>query len=99
MANLLAGRFIDWMGTKKGYPLGNRRMVGRRMSPWVCGVATEATLGIHDAAGLVKATGDVAMTIATVSVYFFLAARTILALGEAGNFPQPSGDCRILPQA
>ena len=27
------------------------------------------------------------MTIATVSMYCFLAARCILALGEAGNFP------------
>ena len=27
------------------------------------------------------------MILATVSMYFFLAARCILALGEAGNFP------------
>lgn len=52
-----------------------------------CGWATENYLGLHNAHELLEATGDVAMTIATVSVYFFLAARTILALGEAGNFP------------
>ncbi|MCX4284750.1 MULTISPECIES: MFS transporter [Duncaniella] len=87
VANLLAGRFIDWMGTKKGYLWAIGVWSAGACLHAVCGVATEATLGIHDAAGLVKATGDVAMTIATVSVYFFLAARTILALGEAGNFP------------
>ena len=34
-----------------------------------------------------SATGDVVVTLATVSTYFFLAARCVLALGEAGNFP------------
>lgn len=33
------------------------------------------------------ATGDVVVTIATISMYCFLAARCVLALGEAGNFP------------
>ena len=36
---------------------------------------------------LIAATGDVVVILATVSMYFFLAARCILALGEAGNFP------------
>ena len=34
-----------------------------------------------------SATGDVAVIIATISMYCFLAARCVLALGEAGNFP------------
>ena len=33
------------------------------------------------------ATGDLVVTIATISMYCFLAARCVLALGEAGNFP------------
>lgn len=33
------------------------------------------------------ATGDVVVVIATISMYCFLAARCVLALGEAGNFP------------
>ena len=33
------------------------------------------------------ATGYVVVVLATVSMYCFLAARCILALGEAGNFP------------
>ncbi len=87
VANLLAGRFVDWMGTKKGYLWAIGVWSAGACLHAACGWATEVTLGLHDAAGLVKATGDLAMTIATVSVYFFLAARTILALGEAGNFP------------
>ena len=49
----------------------------------VCGVVTEAQVGLHSAAELAGATGDVVVTIATVSMYCFLDARCILALGEA----------------
>lgn len=87
VANLIAGRFIDWMGTKKGYLWAIGVWSAGACLHALCGVATELSLGIDDAAGLVRATGDVAITIATVSVYFFIGARTILALGEAGNFP------------
>ena len=87
VANLLAGRFIDWMGTKKGYLWAIGVWSAGACLHAVCGIATEHWLGMHDATELLQATGDVAITIATVSVYFFLAARTILALGEAGNFP------------
>ncbi|MDE6466855.1 MAG: MFS transporter, partial [Duncaniella sp.] len=87
VANLLAGRFIDWMGTKKGYLWAIGVWSAGACLHAACGIATEATLGLSDATALVRATGDMAITIATVSVYFFLAARTILALGEAGNFP------------
>lgn len=87
VANLLAGRFIDWMGTKKGYLWAIGVWSAGACLHAVCGIATEGYLGLDSAAGLVQATGDIAVTIATVSVYFFLVARTILALGEAGNFP------------
>lgn len=52
-----------------------------------CGIATEHYVGMNSAAELIAATGDVVVILATVSMYFFLAARCILALGEAGNFP------------
>lgn len=87
VANLLAGRFIDWMGTKKGYLWAIGVWSAGACLHAVCGIATEGYLGLDSTAGLVQATGDLAVTIATVSVYFFLVARTILALGEAGNFP------------
>ena len=87
VANLLAGRFIDWMGTKKGYLWAIGVWSAGACLHAACGIATESYLGLHDTAELLGATGDVAVMIATVSVYFFLMARTILALGEAGNFP------------
>lgn len=87
VANLIAGRFIDWMGTKKGYLWAIGVWSAGACLHAACGWATEHTVGMHDANELLAATGDLALTIATVSVYFFLAARTILALGEAGNFP------------
>jgi len=84
---LFAGRFIDWMGTKKGYLWSiGIWSVGACLHAF-CGVATEHYVGLHSAAELMSATGDVVVILATVSTYFFLAARCILALGEAGNFP------------
>ncbi|MDE5786085.1 MAG: MFS transporter [Duncaniella sp.] len=87
VANLLAGRFIDWMGTKKGYLWAIGVWSAGACLHAACGVATEHCVGLHDAAELVQASSGLALTIATVSVYFFIGARTILALGEAGNFP------------
>ena len=87
IANLFAGRFIDWMGTKKGYLWAIFVWSAGACLHAECGWATEHWVGVHDSHALLQATGDVALAIATVSVYFFIAARTILALGEAGNFP------------
>ena len=36
---------------------------------------------------MISATGAVASTIAITSVYYFIAARIVLGIGEAGNFP------------
>lgn len=49
---LFAGRFIDWMGTKKGYlwAIGVWSM-GACMHA-LCGIATEAWVGLPDAAAL-----------------------------------------------
>ncbi len=86
-AMLFAGRFIDWMGTKKGFIWAIVVWsVGACMHAF-CGVFTEAYVGMSSAAELTKATGDIAVTIATISMYAFLAARCVLAIGEAGNFP------------
>jgi len=84
---LFAGRFIDWMGTKKGFLWAiGVWSVGACMHA-LCGVITEQYVGLSSAAELAQATGDVAVVIATVSMYCFIAARTVLAIGEAGNFP------------
>ncbi len=87
IANLFAGRFIDWMGTKKGYLWAIFIWSAGACLHAVCGWATEHTVGLHDAAEMVGATGAVASTIAITSVYYFIAARVVLGLGEAGNFP------------
>ena len=89
LANLFAGKFVDWMGTKKGYfwaiivwSIGAVMHAG-------CGMFTEGWLGgtFASKADLIQATGDAAVMISTVSMWAFLACRCILALGEAGNFP------------
>lgn len=87
VANLFAGRFIDWMGTKKGYiwTIGIWSL-GACLHA-LCGWATEHTLGLGSASELVGTTGALASSVAMVSVYFFMAARIVLAVGESGNFP------------
>lgn len=84
---LFAGRFIEWMGTKKGFLWAiGVWSVGACLHA-VCGLVTESFVGLHSAAELAAATGDVAVMIATISMWCFLIARGILALGESGNFP------------
>ena len=84
---LFAGRFVDWMGTKKGYLWAIGVWSAGACMHALCGIVTEQYVGMHSAAELIAATGDVVVVLATVSMYCFLAARCILALGEAGNFP------------
>ena len=87
IANLFAGRFIDWLGTKKGYLWAIFIWSLGACLHAVCGWATEHAVGIHDVNEMIAATGATAATIATISVYFFIAARIVLGVGEAGNFP------------
>ncbi len=87
IAMLFAGRFIDWMGTKKGFLWAiGVWSVGACLHA-LCGVITERYVGLSSAAELAQATGDVAVVISTISMYAFIVARIILAVGEAGNFP------------
>jgi ACS family hexuronate transporter-like MFS transporter len=84
---LFAGRFVDWMGSRKGFLWAiGVWSVGACMHA-LCGVVTESWVGLGSAAELAGAVGDVAVVIATVSMYCFIVARCVLALGEAGNFP------------
>ncbi len=89
VANLFAGKFVDWMGTKKGYLIA--------IFVWSTGAVLHAGCGwvamqvegydSIEALRLVKAGSDAAVAIATISVWLFLSCRFILAVGEAGNFP------------
>ena len=84
---VFAGRFVDWLGTKKGYlwAIGIWSL-GACMHAF-CGIVTEAVAGLGSAAELVRTTGDAVVLISTVSMYCFLVARSVLAIGESGNFP------------
>ena len=84
---LFAGRFVEWMGTKKGFLWAIGVWSFGACLHAVCGIVTEAYVGLGNKAELIAATGDTAVVIATVSMWSFLVARGVLALGEAGNFP------------
>ena len=89
VANLFAGRFVDWMGTKKGYLWAIVVWSLGAVLHAFCGIFTEGWMGgdFTSKEALIGATGDAALAIATLSMYAFLFCRCILALGEAGNFP------------
>ena len=90
VACLFAGKFVDWMGTKKGYLIAIGVWSLGAVMHAGCGVATTWFVdGIDSVEALraVEAGSNVALTISTVSVYLFLLCRGILALGESGNFP------------
>ena len=84
---LFAGRAVDWLGTKAGFMWSIGIWSAGACLHALCGVATELCVGLDDKTQLIAATGDMAVVIATVSMYFFLAARCVLAIGEAGYFP------------
>ena len=76
VACLFAGKFIDWMGTKKGYIIA--------ICVWSFGAIMHAACG--EVSGLIVAS-NTALALSTTSVYLFLLCRGVLALGESGNFP------------
>ncbi|HLP04645.1 MAG TPA: MFS transporter [Paludibacter sp.] len=84
---LFAGRFIDRLGTRKGYAWAIAVWSAAAMLHAVCGIATEWWTEIPNAAGLTNATGSVVATISLVSVVMFVIARILLAFGESANFP------------
>lgn len=88
IAMLFAGRFVDKVGTKKGYAWS--------IAVWslgagihaLCGVVTEQMTGLADSNALRMAQGaDIVGQIAMISVTAFIICRCVLAVGEAGNFP------------
>ena len=89
IACLFAGKFVDWMGTKKGYLIAIGVWSGGACLHAACGWATAAFsgLGSVEAMRAVEIGSQAATIVATISVYLFLLCRGILALGEAGNFP------------
>ena len=88
--NLFAGKFVDWMGTKKGYMWAIFIWSLAACLHAFCGWGTVQLVDGVDSVGAMRAieTGSaVALSVASVSVWLFLGCRCMLALGEAGNFP------------
>ncbi|MXN90075.1 MFS transporter [Flavobacterium sp. Sd200] len=89
---LFAGKFIDWLGTKKGFLWAiGIWSVGACLHAF-CGIAASGILtgnwfvsfsGSKEVLHTVK---DISRLI-NVSVVLFIFARLVLAVGEAGNFP------------
>ncbi|GGH13919.1 MFS transporter [Pedobacter zeae] len=89
---LVAGRFVDWMDTKKGFLWA--------IGVWSVGACIHAFCGIATS-GIITGTwafsfmaskqalstvGNTTLILST-SLSLFIFARFVLALGEAGNFP------------
>ena len=88
--NLFAGKFVDWMGTKKGYMWAIFIWSLAACLHAACGWGTVQLVDGIDSVSAMRAleTGSaVALSVASVSVWLFLGCRCMLALGEAGNFP------------
>jgi len=89
---LLAGRFVDWMDTKKGFLWAIFIWsIGACLHAY-CGIATAGMLNGDWFAGFEGAKESIATVdniskIVSISVMLFIFARIVLALGEAGNFP------------
>ena len=89
---LFAGRFVDWLDTKKGFLWAiGIWSVGACMHAF-CGIATAGTVtgtwvaSFEGAKDLIQTFGTTGKVV-SISVLFFIISRFVLALGEAGNFP------------
>ncbi|MDR1542995.1 MAG: MFS transporter [Prevotellaceae bacterium] len=91
-AMLFAGKFVDWLDTKKGYLWAiGIWSVGACMHAF-CGIITSGVVVgewalSFEAARTAIAGVEAATRIVEVSVICFIFARIVLAVGEAGNFP------------
>nr|WP_312362340.1 MFS transporter [Sphingobacterium sp.] len=89
---LFAGRFVDWMDTKKGFLWAiGIWSIGAILHAF-CGIATsgivagEWFVGFEGAKEAISHVNNVGLVL-SVSVNLFIFARFVLAVGEAGNFP------------
>jgi ACS family hexuronate transporter-like MFS transporter len=78
VALLFAGRFVDRLGTKKGYIWA--------IILWSLGAMVHAW-AVPIGEGLLKVLGWTGIAMVPASVVGFMFSRAFLAVGEAGNFP------------
>lgn len=89
---LFAGRFVDWMDTKKGFLWAIGIWSLGAVIHAFCGIATsgiisgEWLVGFEGSKEVIATIKDVGLVV-NVSVVLFIFARFVLAVGEAGNFP------------
>ena len=89
---LFAGKFVDWMDTKKGFLWAIGVWSFGAVIHAFCGIATsgitagEWFVGFEGAREAIAAVQNIGR-VANVSVVLFIIARLVLAIGEAGNFP------------
>lgn len=89
---LFAGRFVDWIDTKKGFLWAIGVWSAGAVIHAFCGIATSGItagkwfVGFEEVRQLIGTVDDIGM-VTSVSVTLFIFARFVLALGEAGNFP------------
>jgi MFS transporter, ACS family, hexuronate transporter len=89
---LFAGRFVDWLDTKKGFLWAIGIWSVGACVHALCGIGTAGIVagewggGFEGAKETLKTVQDVAK-VTSVSVTLFIFSRIVLALGEAGNFP------------
>lgn len=89
---LFAGRFVDWMDTKKGFLWAICIWSLGACVHAFCAIATSGILSGNWWVGFIEAkqtiaTFNKAAIVTSTSVSLFIFARFVLALGEAGNFP------------
>ncbi len=89
---LFAGRFVDWLDTKKGFLLAIFVWSIGAILHAFAGIATSGIVAGEWFVGFAGAREAIALTqnisrIINVSVVIFVIARFVLAIGEAGNFP------------
>ena len=96
IAMLVVGKFIDKVGARRGYLWAIGLWSAGACLHAFCGIATNGLLGGEWLTGFegarqnlsaLQTVADGVWTVSTVSVWLFLAARCVLAIGESGNFP------------
>lgn len=87
--SLFAGKFIDWMGARRGYLWAIFIWSLAACMHAGCGWVTMKVEGVEslEALAAIESGSALALAVASVSVWLFLGCRALLALGEAGNFP------------
>lgn len=89
---LFAGRFVDWLGTKKGFLWAIGIWSVGACIHALCGIGTSGIVAgewfvSFEGAKEVLSTVQDVTKVTTVSVTLFIFSRIVLAIGEAGNFP------------